>query len=81
MGAAMTDSRTPMPSHETTHWGARPCQSEYVFPHKRALLQTELVLNTPTSPSGEEDECGVSWLAWLHVVCCCEAIWTHCQIL
>ena len=27
-----------------THRGARPRQSEYVFPHKRALLQTEIFL-------------------------------------
>jgi hypothetical protein len=25
---------------QPTHWGAKPSQSEYVFHHKRALLQT-----------------------------------------
>ena len=34
-----------MTGQECTHWGARPSQSEYVFPHKRALLQTEVILS------------------------------------
>ena len=32
-------------------------------------------------PAGEEDRCGGPGLAWLHVVCGCEAGWTYCQIL
>ena len=27
-----------------SHWGAKPSQSEWVFPHKRASLQTEILL-------------------------------------
>ena len=26
------------------HWGARPSQSEWLFPHKKALLQTKILL-------------------------------------
>jgi hypothetical protein len=57
-----------------------PSQSELVFPHKRTLLQTT------TSPpfddhAGEEAACGGPGLAWLQVVCGCEAGWTYCQIL
>ena len=32
-------------------------------------------------PVDEEAECGGPGLAWLHVVCGCEASWTYCQIL
>jgi hypothetical protein len=69
-----------------THWGARPRQSGFVFPHKRALLQTEIFLSIISclisdNPSGEEAGCGGPGLAWLHVVCGCEAGWTYCQIL
>jgi hypothetical protein len=32
-------------------------------------------------PAGEEAGCGVPGLAWLHVLCGCEAGWTYCQIL
>jgi hypothetical protein len=28
-----------------TNWGGRPSQSEYVIPHNRALLQTEILLS------------------------------------
>jgi hypothetical protein len=31
-------------------------------------------------PTGEEARCVGPGLAWLHVVCGCEAIWTYCQI-
>jgi hypothetical protein len=32
-------------------------------------------------PAGEEAGCGGPGLAWIHVVCGCEAGWTYCQIL
>ena len=35
-----------------THFEARPSQSEWVFPHKRALLQTEILLNFINCPGG-----------------------------
>jgi hypothetical protein len=50
---------------------ARPSQSEYIFPHKRALLQTEIQLSrwlVSDDPAGEEAGCGGPGLAWLHVV-------------
>ena len=37
-----------------------------------------LVLDDPT---GEEAGCGCPGLAWVHMVCGCEAGWTYCQIL
>ena len=44
-GAAMDGRRPTHLGARPTHWGARPSQSEYVFPHKRALLQTEILLS------------------------------------
>ena len=38
--------------HRSTHWGARPSQSEWVFPHKRALLQTKILLSFIRCPGG-----------------------------
>ena len=35
-----------------THLGARPTQSELVFPHIRALLQTEILLSLICCPGG-----------------------------
>jgi hypothetical protein len=35
-----------------THWGARPSQTEWVFPHKRTLLQTEIPFSFISSLSG-----------------------------
>ena len=32
-------------------------------------------------PVGEEAGCGGPGLAWLHVVCGCEAGWMYCQVL
>ena len=75
--------------HRHTHWGARPSQSELVFTHKKALITDK---STPQfhqlsgwlisdDPTGEEAGCGGPRLAWLHVVCGCEAGWTYCQIL
>ena len=55
--------------HRPTHLGAKPSQSELVFPHKRALLQTEIILSTPSDyTAGEEAGCGGPGLTWLHVV-------------
>jgi hypothetical protein len=34
-----------MTGHRPTHWGARPCQSELVFPPQKALLQTEILIS------------------------------------
>jgi hypothetical protein len=78
-----------MPTHlgaRPTHYRARPRQSEFVFTLKRALLQIEMALSTPypppsDNPAGEEAGCGGPGLAWLNVVCGCEAGWTYCQIL
>jgi hypothetical protein len=60
-----------------------------VFPHKSALLQTEILLcfmSCPgglshTIPAGEEAECGGPGLVWLHIVYGCDAGWTYYQIL
>ena len=38
--------------HRPTHWGARPSQSEFVFPHKNPLLQTEILLSVISCPGG-----------------------------
>ena len=38
--------------HRPTHLGARPSQSEWVFPHKRSLLQTETLLSFISCPCG-----------------------------
>ena len=38
--------------YRSTHLGARPSQSEQVFPHKRALLQTEILLSFISCPGG-----------------------------
>uniref|UniRef100_A0A8C8FCN7 CCHC-type domain-containing protein n=1 Tax=Oncorhynchus tshawytscha TaxID=74940 RepID=A0A8C8FCN7_ONCTS len=54
------------PSHwgaRPTHWGARPSQSELVFPHIRALLQTEILLRfigwlVSDDHAGEDAGCG-----------------------
>ena len=35
-----------------THWGARPSQSELGFAHKRAFLQTEILLSFISCPAG-----------------------------
>jgi hypothetical protein len=52
------------------------------FPHKKALLETERLLSTPSDdPTGEEAGCVGPGLVWLNVVCGCEAGWTYCQIL
>jgi hypothetical protein len=36
--------------YRPTHWGARPSQSEFVFPHKRAILKTEILLGFISCP-------------------------------
>ncbi|XP_071224833.1 probable acyl-CoA dehydrogenase 6 isoform X2 [Salvelinus alpinus] len=64
--------------HRLTHWGARPSQSECVFPHKRALLQTEILLFHQLSewlvsdnPAGEESDVevlGLHGYTWSAVV-------------
>ena len=62
------------------HLGARPRQSEYAFPHKMASLHTEILLSTPPpsdDPQDEEAGCGGPGLAWLPMVCDCEAGWMY----
>ena len=53
-----------------------PGRSKWVVPYKRALLQTEIILNFircsfgwlfSDNPTGEEAACGGPGLAWLHV--------------
>jgi hypothetical protein len=41
-----------MEGHRPTHLGARPSQSDWVYPHKRALLQTEIFLSSISCPGG-----------------------------
>ena len=64
-----------------THWEARPSHSEFVLPHKIALLDR----NTPQihqlsgwlvsdNAAGEEARCGGPGLEWLHVVYDCEPV-------
>ena len=77
-----------MTGNRATHLRARPSQSELVFPHKRALLQTEITPQfhqlpwglVSDDPAGEEAGCGGPGLAWLQMVCGCEAGWTYCLI-
>ena len=59
--------------------GHRPSRSELVFPHKRGLLQTEILLSfigclVSDDPTGEEAGCGDPGLAWLHLVWGCEVM-------
>ena len=51
--------------------GARPSQWEFVFPHKRALLQTEILLCTPQIPQVKKPDVevlGCRWYTWSAVV-------------
>jgi hypothetical protein len=58
-----------MGGHRPTHLGVRPGQSDISFPHKRALLQTEILLGTRSdNPAGEIAGSGGPGLAWLHMV-------------
>ena len=55
VGTAMVGPGRQRPTHlgvKLTVWGARHRQSELVFPHKRALLQTEILLSFISNPGG-----------------------------
>ena len=41
-----------MGGHRPTHWGAMPSQSEWVFPYKKAWLQTKMLISFLSCPDG-----------------------------
>jgi hypothetical protein len=73
--------------HRPTHWGAQPIRisfpSQKGFITERTTPQVHQLSGWLVSgdPAGEEARCGGPGLAWLHIVCGCEAGWTYCRIL
>jgi hypothetical protein len=78
MGGAMEWHILTHLAARPTHWGARPSQSEF-FPTKGHYYRQKYYSAHPhpsDHPTGEEAGCGGPGLAWLCVVCSCEAGWT-----
>ena len=78
----------PGRSYRPTQLGARPSLSELVFPHKRALLQTEILLSSISCPVGwchtipQVKKTNLDVLGWRgYTWSAVEAGWTYCQIL
>ena len=70
-----------------TGQGSQAQPNRMSFPTQNGFIKDR---NTPQHPAhqppsddpeGEEAGCGGPGLAWLHVVCGCEAGWTYLQIL
>jgi hypothetical protein len=68
-----------------THRGASPRQSEYGFPHNRALLQTEIFISFISCPGGwSQTICGwrsQMWRSWVGVVTHGLWLWGRLDVL
>ena len=70
--------------HRPTHLGARTSLSELVFPHKRALKQTEILFSFISWLVGLRWSCrwrSRRWRSWAGVVTCGLRLWGRLDVL